>query len=49
MSPCLVLNYKSIRQKNEGKIGRIFKPLETSRVLIPEDKRKEKIKELLKF
>jgi len=35
--------------KNEGKIERILKPLETSRVLILEDKRKVKIKELLTF
>jgi hypothetical protein len=34
--------------KNEGDIGRILKPLETSRVLIPEEKRKEKVKELKK-
>ena len=32
---------------SEGKIERILKQLETSRVLILEDKKKEKIKELL--
>jgi len=35
--------------KSEGKTGRIFKQFETARFLIPEDKKKESIKELLTF